>query len=150
VTEEQWQLSAVELAAWRESFRAWEHLRLRIERQLQAASGLSNADYTVLAVLSEAPDGRLRAYELGETLGWEKSRLHHQLTRMGDRGMIVRERCGSRGIDAVITAHGLAVLTDAVPAHSREVRRLFVDPLSSKQLADYARISSALIANLER
>ncbi len=36
--------------------------------------------YTVLAALSEAAGGRLRAYELGRRLGWEKSRLHHQLT----------------------------------------------------------------------
>ena len=33
-------------------------LRRTIEQQLQASSGLSNADYTVLAVLSEAPEGR--------------------------------------------------------------------------------------------
>jgi hypothetical protein len=38
--------------------RVLELLRARIEQQLQASSGLSNADYTVLAVLSEAPEGR--------------------------------------------------------------------------------------------
>ena len=71
-----------ELRAWQTFFQMQEHLRGRIERQLQASSGLSLADYSVLSVLSEAPGGRLRPYCLSATLGWEKSRLHHQLTRL--------------------------------------------------------------------
>ena len=68
-------------------------------------SGLSNADYTVLAVLSEAPERRMRPFDLSRTLGWEKSRLHHQLTRMCSRGLVerprprLRERARSAGAD---------------------------------------------------
>jgi hypothetical protein len=36
----------------------------------------------------------------------EKIRMHHQFTRMGNRGLTVRERCGSRGMEAVITQEG--------------------------------------------
>ena len=42
------------------------------------------ADYDVLVTLSER--GRLRIGELGEALGWEQSRLSHQLRRMRERG----------------------------------------------------------------
>ncbi|CCH32657.1 MarR family transcriptional regulator [Actinosynnema sp. NPDC047251] len=144
----QQRLTERELRAWRTSFQMLELLRTRIEQQLQAGSGLSNADYTVLALLSEAPDGRMRSYELGQAAGWEKSRMHHQLTRMGKRGLVTREQCGSRGVDAVITAQGLATLKKAVPGHAQEVRRLFVDPLTADELDQFARIAGTILDNL--
>ena len=142
-------LTERELRAWRVTFQMQELLRARIERQLQASSGLSNADYGVLAALSEAPNGRLRAYELARMTGWEKSRLHHQLTRMCTRGLIARERCGSRGIDAVITAKGLAALKKAAPSHAQEVRRLLIDCLTHGQLDQLADIATTILGNLQ-
>ena len=146
---EQRGLTERELRAWRASFQVQELLRARIEQQLQASSGLSNADYTVLAVLSEAPEGRLRAYELTRMAGWEKSRLHHQLTRMCTRGLITRERCGSRGTYAVITAKGLAALREAAPGHAQEVRRLFINRLTSEQLDQLADIATTILGHLQ-
>jgi DNA-binding MarR family transcriptional regulator len=147
---ERQELTARELSAWRAIFQMQELLRNRIEQQLQATSGLSNADYSVLALLSEAPSGRMRAYELGQAAGWEKSRLHHQLTRMGARGLISREPHGSRGIDAVITAKGLAAITEAVPGHARQVRRLLIDRLSPGQLDQLAELANAILDGLRQ
>jgi DNA-binding MarR family transcriptional regulator len=81
--------------------------------------------------------------------GWEKSRLHHQLTRMSTRGLITRERCGSRGMYAVITAKGLAVLKEAAPGHAQEVRRLFIDRLTPEQLDQLAEISTTILDTLQ-
>lgn len=142
-------LTERELRAWRTYFRMVELLRTRIEQQLQASSGLSNADYTVLVLLSEAPGRRLRAYELGRVAGWEKSRMHHQLTRMERRGLITREPCGSRGIDAVLTDEGFAALRKAVPGHTDEVRRLFVERLTPEELDAFAALSAKLLTALE-
>lgn len=125
-----------------------ELLRSRIEQQIQASSGLSMADYTVLALLSEAPEGRMRPYELGRAADWEKSRLHHQMTRMCERGLITRERCGSRGIYAVITPTGLAAIKKAAPSHAREVQRLFIDPLTPAELDQFAKTARTLLDNL--
>ncbi|WP_064745540.1 MarR family winged helix-turn-helix transcriptional regulator [Pseudonocardia acaciae] len=141
-------LTEHELRAWRTSIQMVELLRARIEQQLQASSSLSNADYTVLALLSEAPDGRARAYELSRAADWEKSRLHHQLTRMSNRGLIARERCGSRGIDVVLTAKGLTALEEAAPGHAQEVRRLFVDRLTPEELDRFAEIATKILDNL--
>jgi DNA-binding MarR family transcriptional regulator len=137
-----------ELRAWRAIFQMQELLRNRIEHQLQASSGLTNADYSILALLSEAPDGRMRLYELGRSADWEKSRLHHQLSRMCARGLIVRERCGSRGIDAVITPQGLAAIREAAPGHAEEVRRLFIDRLTPEQLDQFAEIATIVLDGL--
>ena len=142
-------LTERELHAWRVSFQMLELLRTRIEQQLQASSGLSNADYTVLALLSEAPGRRMRLFELSQVAGWEKSRLHHQLSRMGTRGLVARERCGSRGMEAVITEEGLAALRKAAPSHAREVRRLFIDSLTVEELDQFAGIAATLLGKLQ-
>ncbi|AXB48700.1 transcriptional regulator [Amycolatopsis albispora] len=126
-----------------------ELLRTRIEQQLQASSGLSNADFTVLALLSEVPDGRMRVYELSRMANWEKSRMHHQLTRMCKRGLVARERCGSRGMEAVITAKGLTALTQAAPSHAQEVRRLVIDRLTREELDQFADIAATILENLQ-
>ncbi|MEU0566207.1 MarR family transcriptional regulator [Nonomuraea sp. NPDC005983] len=142
-------LTERELHAWRTSFRMVELLRARIEQQLQATSGLSNADYTVLVLLAEAPGRRMRSYELAQTAGWEKSRMHHQLTRMSRRGLVTREPCGSRGIHAVLTTEGLSALRKAVPGHAQEVRRLFVDRLTPEELEQFAGLAAKILDNLE-
>jgi DNA-binding MarR family transcriptional regulator len=137
------------MRAWRAFYDMQELLRARIEQQLQETSGLSSADYTVLALVSEAPGGRLRPYELAQAAGWEKSRLHHQLTRMSTRGLVCREPCGSRGIHVVITARGLAALKEAVPGHAQEVRRLFTSGLTPEQLEQLADIATTILNRLK-
>jgi len=146
---EQQGLTERELRAWQAFFQMQELLRARIEQQLQACGGLSNADYTVLVALSEAPDGRMRPYELSRITGWEKSRMHHQLTRMCTRELIERERCGSRGVDVVITAKGLTTLKEAAPGHAQEVRRLFIDRLTPEQLDHLADIATTVLDGLQ-
>jgi hypothetical protein len=72
-----------------------EVLRARIEQQLQATSGLSYADYSVLAVLSEAPAGRIRPYEFSRIAGREKCRLFvnclspDQIDQLADTSSII-------------------------------------------------------------
>ncbi|HET9077626.1 MAG TPA: MarR family transcriptional regulator [Acidimicrobiales bacterium] len=123
--------------------RAWRalqfmHLRLdgELARQLASDTGLSYPDYVVLVALTDRPDGRLRLFELAETLGWEKSRVSHQVTRMADRGLVDKQRCGSdrRGAYVVVTARGRREIEAAAPGHLRAVRRLFIDRLTPAQL----------------
>ena len=148
--QEQTGLDERQLRAWQTFFQMQEHLRSRIEQQLQASSGLSLADYSVLSVLSGAPGGRLRAYCLSATLGWEKSRLHHQLTRMCRRGLAERHAGESRASYVQITPQGLTTLQQAAPQHSRHVRRLVIDRLRPDQLDQLAEISAAILGPLQR
>jgi len=142
-------LTEHELRAWRAFAEMQWLLMARIEQQLQASSGMSSADYAVLSLLSETPDGRLRPYQLARMAGWEKSRLHHQLTRMSTRGLITREQYGSRGMHAVITPKGLAALKQALPGHAQEVRRLFTGRLTPDQLDQFAGIATTILDNLK-
>jgi len=107
-----------------------------IERQLRNRCGLSLADYQVLAHLSEAPDGRLRSFELGALLHWEKSRLSQHLGRMQNRGLVSRERCltDQRGAVIAITPRGSDLIRAAAPQHVADVREVLIDHLTATEL----------------
>jgi len=121
----------------------------RLRRSLQRDAGLSDADYGVLAELSEAPDERLRAFQLGRRLQWEKSRLSHHLRRMEGRGLVARQGCDTdrRGAEVVLTATGRAAIEGAAPKHVAEVRASFVDALTQEQLEQLGAIAAAVLAN---
>ena len=112
-------LTEEEQRAWRGLLRMTSQLNARMNRQLQEDYGISLADYEVLVVLSEAPEGRLRVFEVADALAWEQSRVSHQLARMQRRGLITRQDCASdaRGAFAVLTAAGRAAIERAAPAH---------------------------------
>jgi DNA-binding MarR family transcriptional regulator len=135
--------------------RAWRTLQLmqmRVEgelaRQLAADSGLSYPDYVVLVALTDRDDGRMRLFELGATLGWEKSRTSHHVGRMVARGLVTKERCGSdrRGSFVVITPLGRREIAAAAPGHVAAVRRMFVDHLTPAQLDAVADIAEIVLA----
>ena len=129
-----------------------EVLRSRLEQRLTEHSGLSNADYTVLAVLASAAGRRLRLVDLGTQLGWERSRLHHQLTRMSRRGLVERgpipDAADRRAIQAVLTDRGLSVIREASRRHARDVRELVIDVLDDEQLKELGDASAVLLAAL--
>ncbi len=136
--------------AWQKFQQMQEVLQSRLGQLLQSRSNLSNADYTVLVVLSEAPNRRRRVYELGRMIGWEKSRLHHQISRMCARGLVIREADpeSPRAMYAELTAAGLSAIQDAAPEHGRDVQRLFFDRLTERQVAQLVSISQRVLDGL--
>ncbi|WP_405953444.1 MarR family winged helix-turn-helix transcriptional regulator [Streptomyces phaeochromogenes] len=133
--EPRW-LDEREQRAWRSLMKMQAGLSEYIERQLRTHSGLSTADYQVLAHLSEAPEGRLRSFALGDALQWEKSRLSQHLTRMQNRNLIRRERCATdqRGAVVVITEQGRTLVEAAAPLHLADVRNALIDHVTPAQM----------------
>ncbi|MFI5991935.1 MarR family winged helix-turn-helix transcriptional regulator [Streptomyces sp. NPDC051362] len=133
--EPRW-LDEREQRAWRSLMKMQAGLSEYIERQLRTHSGLSTADYQVLAHLSEAPEGRLRSFVLGDALQWEKSRLSQHLTRMQNRNLIRRERCATdqRGAVVVITEQGRTLVETAAPLHLADVRNVLIDHVTPAQI----------------
>jgi DNA-binding MarR family transcriptional regulator len=140
-------LTDEEQRAWRAYLRAQTMLAVQLARQLQADSGLSMPEYEVLVHLSEAPEGGLRPFQLGSDLGWEQSRLSHQLSRMARRGFVAREECpgDARGAVVVLTAAGRDAIRSAAPGHAAAVRRLVFDPLDAAQCAAFGSVFEAMI-----
>jgi DNA-binding MarR family transcriptional regulator len=146
----QW-LTADEQRAWRAYMRATTLLTARLNRQLQADSGLSLPEYEVLVQLSEAPNGKLRPFQLGLALEWEQSRLSHLLSRMSRRGFVVRRDCvgDRRGAEVVLTMAGSTAIKSAAPGHVAAVRRLVFDRMDSEQAAAFGQAFEAILAGLE-
>ena len=140
-----------ELRAWR----SLQFMQMRLEgelaRQLAAESGLSYPDYLVLVALTDRPDGRMRLFELAEALGWEKSRLSHQVARMAERDLVAKEKCDSdrRGAYVVVTGHGRRVIESAAPGHVAAVRHLLVDRLTPAQLDSIGDAAEVVLAALD-
>lgn len=143
-------LTEEEQRAWRGLLRMTSQLNARMNRQLLQDYGVSLADYDVLVVLSEAPEGRLRVFEVADALAWEQSRVSHQLARMQRRGLVAREGCASdaRGAFAVLTEAGRAAIERAAPAHVETVRQLVFDGLTHDQLIALTEITTGVLDRL--
>jgi len=150
-TDTPW-LTDDEQRTWRAFVQLQMRLQAELGRCLQAGSELSQADFVVLVQLTDTPDGRSRAYELGRFLDWEKSRLSHHLTRMEKRGLVVRQDCPTdrRGAFVAVTPAGRHAIEAAAPAHVREVRRLFFDALTAQEVAGLRELSERLLERLTR
>ena len=150
MTEVRW-LDEHEQRAWR----ALQFMQLRLTGRLAAdvaaTSELSYADYLVLVALSDQPDSRARLFELAEALGWEKSRLSHQVTRMTVRGLVKKERCDGdrRGAFVVVTGPGRKAIKAAAPHHVTMVRRLFIDRLTPGELDAITSAAEKVLAELD-
>ena len=143
-------LTEEEQRAWRGLLRMTSQLNARANRLLLQQYGISLADYEVLVVLSEAPEGRLRVFEVADALAWEQSRVSHQLARMQRRGLVTREGCATdaRGAFAVLTTAGRAAIERAAPAHVEQVRQLGVDDLSHEQVSALTEITTRVLDRL--
>ena len=66
--------------------------------------------------------------------------MSHQITRMERRGLVTKERSAgdNRGIDVMLTRHGLEVIEEAAPNHVALVRTILFDVLGKD--CDYEKI----------
>ncbi|MBU8807385.1 MarR family winged helix-turn-helix transcriptional regulator [Mycolicibacterium goodii] len=127
-------------------------LRMTYEmnRQLQADSGLSLSDYDVLVALSDEDEEGMRVSDLAAQIGWERSRLSHQLRRMEQRGLTARRPSAEDGRTTIVvlTATGRRAIEDAAPGHVDLVRGLFFDPLPDNLLGPFTAALEHIHVNL--
>ena len=144
VSEEEWEV-------WR-AFRTMNRqLYLTLDRRLQQDAAISGPDYEILLTLFESPRNQLRSRELGERLGWEKSRLSHQVPRMEARGLAERTECDTdaRGTWIGITAAGRRTTLRAMRDHALTIRRLFFDVLSAEEQSTLRNISARVLETID-
>ena len=143
-------LTPAQASAWRRFHRMQAQLIGVLGRELTQATGLSEADYEVLAALAVAPRSTQRARDLRWELAWEKSRLSHQLRRMEQRGLVRRTDCAedSRSTVIVLTAKGRTAYGAAERFQQERVREHLVDALDADQLEALSEISEAVLHRL--
>jgi DNA-binding MarR family transcriptional regulator len=124
-------LTGDEVEVWRAFYSMRRHLDRALDRQLQDDSSISSSEYEILITLHNAPEHQLRLKELAGVVGWEKSRVSHQVTRMEKRGLVGRVECDTdgRGSSVVLTADGRRATLGATRGHVDAIRRYFFDVL---------------------
>jgi len=129
---------------------AHHQLGVRLNRLLLQDSGLTGADYEILAVLSADPAGRMPAQDLCGLLQWEKSRLSHQVRRMQEQELIAREPNPADGRSAMICLlpAGRRAIENAAPQHVQNVRRHFIDLLTPAELDTLAALNERILRQL--
>jgi DNA-binding MarR family transcriptional regulator len=130
-------LTAQEQRGWRAYLAGNQQLTEQLNRGLTRDSDLSLAEYRILALLSEAPEQRLRMSDLADGILSSRSRLTHQIRRMEADKLVRRVSCADdgRGVLAELTAEGMRRLEHAAPDHVEDVRRIFIDLMSPHELA---------------
>jgi DNA-binding MarR family transcriptional regulator len=131
---------------------AQRQLVLEIDRRLQRRFGISKAEFSVLVTLRGAAAGEMRVVELADTLGWDKSRVAHQLTRMEARGLVDRVESGAQGRRTGIrlAKEGRRLAEEAVAEHAAAVREFFFDAVTPAQLEAIGSWSTQMINRAAR
>jgi len=116
----------------------------RVDRDIAQAIGLSGPEFGVLSRLAACGKEGMRQQALAHLMGWDKSRLSHQLTRMQRRALIERHPSDGSAVLVVLTKHGREKLDAARPVHAESVRRNLLSRLTQEQIDTIVRVSNLL------
>jgi DNA-binding MarR family transcriptional regulator len=142
-------LSPAEMAAWRTYIETSGDLLRAIEKDL-APFGLDRGDYQLLAMLSEAPDQRLRMCDLADSLRLTRSGLTRRMDGVLKKKLVTRVQSeeDGRAAYASLTPKGFELLKHVAPEHLESVRRLMIDLLSPAEIKAIASAFSKISRNL--
>jgi hypothetical protein len=87
-------LTAEQEATWFAYMRVALRLNYEINRELQVDGDLSHQDFHVLNTLADSPGQQLQLSDPAIQIGWERSRVSHQVLRMEARGLVERRHPG--------------------------------------------------------
>ena len=136
--------------SWRAFLVGTTLLMERLDRDLRDQHRMSLPEYEILVRLSEATGHRLRMAMLADSVSHSRSRVTHTVSRMEAAGLVARDACVSdgRGVEAVLTDHGLQALAEAAPTHVAGVRRMLVDLVADDDFDAVGRVFDAVSDSL--
>jgi len=124
------------LGAWRALLQTYAVVVPRIERTLQAETGLPFAWYDVLLELNGAkPERRLRMQELGNRVTISRSRVSRVVDELERAGYVERipDAADRRASFAAITPEGRLALRNAAPVYLAAVENEFLSHLTDAE-----------------
>jgi DNA-binding MarR family transcriptional regulator len=133
-------LTHEELAAWRGLLRAHGSLVKTLDVELEQEHALPLTSYEVLLFLEGAEGGRMRMFDLAESVLLSRSGLTRLIDRLERDGYVERHICeqDARGAYAVVTDAGLEKLAAARVTHLAGVREHFLARFSTNELEQLA------------
>jgi len=118
----------------------------RTQRGLEQSADVPVPWLGVLIRLARSPGERLRMTELARDMTMSTSGLTRLVDRIEAAGHVRREACPEdrRGLHAVLTDAGRAVLERAIPCHLEDLQRSIGDALEADEVAELTRLLRAL------
>ena len=134
MTNTNW-LNSVEMKAWRGFVNTSSDLLNLIARDLEPF-GIDGGDYQLLAMLSEAPDQKLKMCELAERLRLSRSGLTRRIDGVLKAKYVAQARDNKDGrvVFAHLTKKGFDFIKKVAPHHLESVRHRMIDLLSVAEL----------------
>ncbi|MEY2610963.1 MAG: MarR family transcriptional regulator [Acidimicrobiia bacterium] len=142
-------LDPEEMKAWRLYITTSVDLMKALEEDVRQF-GLTMGDYQLLAMISEAPDRRLRMCDLADQLRLSRSGLTRRMEGVLTNSWVARvqDDADRRVAYAELTTKGWNLLRKVAPIHLDSVRRLMIDHLSRSEIKAignaFAKISEAI------
>ena len=105
----------------------------------------------MLVALSELTVPNVNLNRLARGLGWEISRMSHQISRMEEGGLVKKTRSStdSRCFDVSITAKGRKIAESAISLQSKEINHCFSEVLTQDQMNALIEISEVISKHMK-
>lgn len=134
VAKTKW-LNQAEMRAWLAYVTTSVDLQRAIERDLEPF-GLDGGDYQLLAMLSDAPDRRMKMCDLADTLRLSRSGLTRRMEGVLRKKIVARVQSDGdkRVAYAVMTDKGMDLLRKVAPHHVDSVRHHMIDRLNDAEI----------------
>jgi len=142
-------LDSDEMKAWRSYITTSVDLMKALEADV-SPYGITMGDYQLLAMISEAPDSRLRLCDLADQLRLTRGGLTRRMDGVLSQGLVrrVQDDRDRRVAFAELTAKGWTLLKKIAPIHLVSVRRLMIDHLSRAEIKAIGSAFGKIEANL--
>jgi len=128
-------LNEAEMKAWLGFVTHASDLLRAIERDLEPF-GVDGGDYQLLAMLSDAPEHRMKMCDLADTLRLSRGGLTRRMEGVVAAKFVerVRDEADGRAVFAQLTSKGYAFLKKIAPHHVKSVRSQMIDLLSDAEI----------------
>ena len=144
-------LTPAEMLAWRGFITTSTDLVNLIAKDL-APYGLDGGDYQLLAMLSEAPDQKLKMCDLAERLRLSRSGLTRRIDGVLKAKYVsqVRDNEDGRVVFAHLTKKGFDLIKKVAPHHLESVRSRMIDLLSPAEIRAFGSGFEKIARNVKQ
>ena len=139
------------MLAWRGFITTSTDLVNLIAKDL-APYGLDGGDYQLLAMLSEAPDQKLKMCDLAERLRLSRSGLTRRIDGVLKAKYVsqVRDNQDGRVVFAHLTKKGFDLIKKVAPHHLESVRSRMINLLSPAEIRAFGRGFEKIARNVKQ
>ena len=139
------------MLAWRGFVSNSSDLLNLIERDLKPF-GIDGGDYQLLAMLSEAPDHKLKMCDLAETLRLSRSGLTRRMDGVLEAKYVsqIRDNQDGRVVFAHLTKKGFDLIKKVAPHHLESVRSRMINLLSPAEIRAFGSGFEKIARNVKQ